>query len=51
MAFVRPNIQREDLVFRIFVIGSIENSMDDRVAGMIEYVIKDDQLVEVNTIE
>ena len=48
--YVRPNIQRENLVIRIFVFGSVENASTDRIVGMIEYVISDDQFSEVNYI-
>ena len=50
-AYVRPNIIREDLVLRIFLIGKIEDSTYDRIVGMIEYIIEDNQLVGINTIE
>ena len=50
-AYVRPNIIREDLVLRIFLIGKIEDSTYDRIVGMIEYLIEDNQIVGVNTIE
>ena len=49
--FVRPNIRREDVTFRIFLIGTINNIDQDQVVGMMEYVIKDNNLEEVNSIE
>lgn len=50
-AYVRPNIIRENMVIRIFLIGMVENSTNDQVVGMIEYIIEGNQFVGVNTIE
>ena len=51
ITYVRPNIQRENLVIRVFLLGSVENFDENQVVGMIEYVIKNDQFYDTNTIE
>lgn len=48
--FIRPSLQREDITLRVFVIGTIENGSNEKLVGMVEYIIKDNNLELINTI-
>ena len=48
---IEPSIGSDDIIFRIFVDGAFEGERGSHIAGMVEYVIENGEVVIVNTVE
>jgi hypothetical protein len=45
--FIRPTFKKEDMRLRVFISGVVDDDSQTQVTGMIEYIIKDDNLEEI----
>jgi hypothetical protein len=48
---INPFLKRENVTFRVFVVGYLADENGTKIIGMVEYVIEMNNLIEINVID
>lgn len=51
LIMLRPAARNDNITFKVIIVGEYENEKFSQVAGMVEFVIRDGQLVKINSFE